>query len=133
MSRQALVLVVEDQQENLDLLIYLLHAFGHRTAVARNGADALTVAAEVRPDLVFMDIQMPVLDGYQAVAAMRRDPELAGTCVVAMTAYAMVGDRERILAAGFDAYLSKPIEPQAFAADVQRLLTHVRSSAEAPR
>ena len=122
MTRPATVLVVEDQQENLDLLTYLLHAFGHQTAVARNGVDALRVAGEVRPDLVIMDIQMPVMDGYETIAEMRRTPQLADTQVVAMTAYAMVGDRERILAAGFDAYMSKPIEPEAFVADVKRLL-----------
>lgn len=123
----ATVLVVEDQQQNLDLVTYLLQAFGHRTAVARNGLEALVMAAEVRPDLIIMDIQMPVMDGYEAVATMRRAPDLQGIPVVAMTAYAMVGDRERILAAGFDAYVSKPIEPEHFAADVARLLAGPRS------
>jgi two-component system, cell cycle response regulator DivK len=131
MSRRSKILVVEDQQENLDLMTYLLRAFGHETSVARNGAEALVLAAAVQPDLVIMDIQMPVMDGYEAVSAMRRDPALAGTRVVAMTAYAMVGDRDQILAAGFDAYLSKPIEPKSFVSDVEGLLIADKHDARA--
>ena len=72
----ALVLVVEDQDENLDLMVYLLTAFGHETLVARDGAEGLAVAAQARPDLVVMDLQMPVMDGYEAASRLKEDAGL---------------------------------------------------------
>jgi CheY-like chemotaxis protein len=115
----ARVLVVEDKAENLDLMVYLLQAFGHQALVARDGAEGVAIAARDRPDLVVMDLQMPVMDGYEAVALLKADPGLAPTPVIAVTAYAMVGDRERIIAAGFDGYLTKPIDPQTFISELQ--------------
>jgi CheY-like chemotaxis protein len=118
----ALVLVVEDQDENLDLMVYLLTAFGHQTLVARDGAEGLAVAAQARPDLVVMDLQMPVMDGYEATARLKADPGLAQIPIVAVTAYAMVGDQERILQRGFDGYLTKPIDPEFFVSELERHL-----------
>jgi CheY-like chemotaxis protein len=119
----ARVLVVEDQAENLDLMVYLLTAFGHQILVARDGREGLTVAAQDHPDLVVMDLQMPVLDGYAAAAQLKADPLLASIPVVAVTAFAMVGDRERIMAGGFDGYLTKPINPQTFVSEIERYLS----------
>jgi CheY-like chemotaxis protein len=121
----ARVLVVEDQAENLDLMVYLLTAFGHEVLVARNGAEGMIAATRERPDLVVMDLQMPVLDGYTAASRLKRDPELSAIPLVAVTAYAMVGERERIMAAGFDGYLTKPIDPTAF---VRQLEQYLKSS-----
>ena len=118
----ALVLVVEDQDENLDLMVYLLTAFGHETLVARDGAEGVAVAAQARPDLVVMDLQMPVMDGYEAAARLKADPGLAEIPLVAVTAYAMVGDQEQILRRGFDGYLTKPIDPEAFVSELERHL-----------
>ena len=118
----ARVLVVEDQAENLDLMVYLLTAFGHETLVAHDGAEGVAVATRERPDLVVMDLQMPVLDGYGAAARLREDPELSAIPLVAVTAYAMVGDRARIMAAGFDGYLTKPIDPTGFVRELERYL-----------
>jgi CheY-like chemotaxis protein len=118
----ALVLVVEDQDENLDLMVYLLTAFGHETLVARDGAESLAVAAQGRPDLIVMDLQMPVMDGYEAAARLKADPGLARIPLVAVTAYAMVGDQERILRRGFDGYLTKPIDPEVFVSELERHL-----------
>ena len=118
----ARVLVVEDQAENLDLMVYLLTAFGHETVVARDGAEGLAVAAQARPDLVVMDLQMPVMDGYEAATRLKADPGLAQIPVVAVTAYAMVGDQERILQRGFDGYLTKPIDPESFVSELERHL-----------
>ena len=115
----ARVLVVEDKAENLDLMTYLLEAFGHETLVGRNGAEGVSVATEASPDLVVMDLQMPEMDGYEAVAILKRDPATARIPVVAVTAYAMVGDRDRVMAAGFDGYLTKPIDPTTFVRDVE--------------
>jgi CheY-like chemotaxis protein len=119
----ALVLVVEDQDENLDLMVYLLTAFGHETLVARDGAEGVAVAAQARPDLVVMDLQMPVMDGYEAAARLKADLGLAEIPLVAVTAYAMVGDQERILRHGFDGYLTKPIDPEVFVSELERHLT----------
>jgi two-component system cell cycle response regulator len=119
----ALVLVVEDQDENLDLMVYLLTAFGHETLVARNGAEGLAVAGQGRPDLIVMDLQMPVMDGYEAAARLKADPGLAEIPLVAVTAYAMVGDQEQILRRGFDGYLTKPIDPEV----VSELERHLAS------
>ena len=119
----ARVLVVEDQDENLDLMVYLLTAFGHETLVARDGAEGLAVAAQARPDLVVMDLQMPVMDGYEAAAHLKADAGLAQVPIVAVTAYAMVGDQERILQRGFDGYLTKPIDPEVFVSELEKHLT----------
>jgi two-component system, cell cycle response regulator DivK len=118
----ARVLVVEDQAENLDLMVYLLTAFGHEALVARNGAEGMAAVTRERPDLVVMDLQMPVLDGYTAASRIKRDPELSAIPLVAVTAYAMVGERERITAAGFDGYLTKPIDPMVFVRELEEYL-----------
>jgi CheY-like chemotaxis protein len=118
----ARMLVVEDQAENLDLMVYLLTAFGHEALVARDGAEGLTVVTRERPDLVVMDLQMPLVDGYEAASRLKKDPELSAIPLVAVTAYAMVGDRERIMAAGFDGYLTKPIDPTVFVRELERYL-----------
>jgi CheY-like chemotaxis protein len=118
----ARMLVVEDQAENLDLMVYLLNAFGHETLVAHNGAEGVTVVNQDRPDLVVMDLQMPVMDGYEAASLIKADPALSAIPLIAVTAYAMVGDRDRIMTAGFDGYLTKPIDPQVFVRELERHL-----------
>ena len=118
----ARVLVVDDQKENLDLMAYLLRAFGHEVLTAVNGAEGLEVARRERPDLLLVDIQMPVMNGLELVAALKAEPTLATIPAVGVTAFAMVGDRDRILAAGFEGYLSKPIEPTTFVADLAAFL-----------
>jgi two-component system cell cycle response regulator len=118
----ARVLVVEDQAENRDLMAYLLRAFGHEVETAADGAEGLESARRRRPDLAVIDIQMPVMDGLELVGALKADPGLASVPAVGVSAFAMVGDRDRILAAGFDGYLSKPIEPTTFVGDLEAFL-----------
>jgi CheY-like chemotaxis protein len=118
----ARVLVVEDKPENLDLLVYILTAFGHQPLVARDGVEGVAAARELRPDIVVMDLQMPRMDGYQAARAFKGDPGLRHIPLLAVSAYAMVGDREKVMASGFDGYLTKPIDPETFVDDVERLL-----------
>ena len=118
----ARVLVVEDQIENLDLMVYLLRAFGHETLVARDGAEGVAAVTQGRPDLIVMDLQMPVMDGYLAASAIKADPAVSSIPLIAVTAYAMVGDRERIMAAGFDGYQSKPIRVTEFLQAVRAIL-----------
>jgi two-component system, cell cycle response regulator len=118
----ALILVVEDNEDNLTLIDYLLRAYGYTPLLARSGEDGLRLATEMRPDLVLLDIRMPGLDGYQVAAAIRTTPGLKRTRIVAVTASAMVGDRERITAAGFDGYIQKPIDPETLRASLEPFL-----------
>jgi CheY-like chemotaxis protein len=116
------ILVVEDNRDNMNLMEYLLKAFGYTPLLATTAADGVRLAREQRPDLILMDIQMPEMDGYDATAAIRSDPGLKDTRVVAVTAFAMVGDAERIMASGFDGYMSKPIVPGTFVDEVESFL-----------
>jgi CheY-like chemotaxis protein len=114
----ATILVVEDTPGNLALATKLLSAAGHHVLVASTGTEGITSALQRRPDLVLMDLGLPDMDGWQALEAIRAEPEGADLRVVAFTAHAMVGDRERALASGFDGYLSKPIDAATFADSV---------------
>jgi two-component system cell cycle response regulator len=118
----ARILVIEDNAINLELMTYLLRAFGHEVLHAYTGTKGLEVLRESRVDLVACDIHMPGMDGYDVLRAIRARPELAATRVIAVTASAMVGDREEVLSAGFDGYVSKPIDPQTFVADLEAFL-----------
>src|ERR1700719_2249385 len=105
------ILVVEDNAANLDLMVYLLDAFGYIAIPARDGQEALRVTAREKPDLILCDVHLPKMDGYEVVRRLKSDPESRSIPTVAVTALAMVGDRDRVLRAGFDGYLSKPIDP----------------------
>jgi two-component system cell cycle response regulator DivK len=103
------ILVVEDNAKNMKLFRDVLIAAGYETLEATTGADAVALAVERVPDLVLMDIQLPDLDGVEALVRLRADARTASVPVLALTAQAMHGDRERFLAAGFDGYVSKPV------------------------
>lgn len=118
----ATILVVEDNRDNRELMQYLLNAFGYTPLLASGGADGIRLAREQRPDLILMDVQMPGMDGYEVTAQMRKDAGVDGCTVVAVTAFAMVGDRERILSSGFDGYISKPIAAETFVTQVETFL-----------
>jgi two-component system cell cycle response regulator DivK len=118
----ALILIVEDNERNLKLVRDLLEVHGFETAEARTGADGLRVAADRRPALILMDIQLPDIDGIETLERLRGDERTASIPVVALTAYAMSDDRRRLLAAGFDGYLDKPIDVVRFPAEVRVLL-----------
>jgi two-component system cell cycle response regulator DivK len=113
------ILVVEDNEKNMKLFRDVLVATGYRTLEATTGTEAVEMATEHTPDLVLMDIQLPDLDGASALLRLRADERTAAIPVLALTAQAMRGDRERFLAAGFDGYLSKPV-------DVRELIGTVR-------
>lgn len=125
----ARVLLVEDNETNRQLMEYLLTRFGHAVTVAVDGAEGLAVLRRERPDVVVCDIEMPRLDGMALAQAVRADPALAGVPLLAVTSYAMLGDRERVLDAGFDGYLAKPIDPERF---VPWLEDHLRGDAHRP-
>ena len=114
------ILVVEDNERNMRLFCDVLQASGYRTLEASTGESAVELALEHEPDLVLMDIQLPDIDGVEALARLRADERSAPLPVLALTAQAMEGDRERFLAAGFDGYLSKPVDIAEFVATVKR-------------
>jgi CheY-like chemotaxis protein len=118
----ARILVIEDNEENIELTDYLLRAYGYSALLARDGLEGIRIAVEARPDLILLDLRMPGMDGYEVATALKSEPSLAGTPIVAVTASAMVGDRERIAAAGFDGYIQKPIDPETFIGKVERFI-----------
>jgi CheY-like chemotaxis protein len=115
-------LVIEDNPTNLQLVIYLLQAFGHDVSGAREGAEGIEMARHNKPELILLHIHMPKMDGYEVARRLREDLDCRKIPIVAVTALAMVGDREKLLASGFDGYISKPIEPESFSAKVQEFL-----------
>ena len=104
------VLVVEDEKDNKDLFVQILSFHGCEVLTAEDGREAINMAQEEVPDLILMDLSLPALDGWEATRAIKGIEGLAHIPVIALTAHAMVGDRERALAAGCDGYISKPIE-----------------------
>jgi len=113
------ILVVEDNEKNMKLFRDVLQAAGYRTLEATTGGRAVELATEHGPDLVLMDIQLPDIDGVEILRRLRADEGTLSIPVLALTAQAMDGDRERFLAAGFDGYMSKPVDIVAFVAIVK--------------
>jgi two-component system cell cycle response regulator len=118
----ARIVVIDDNPDNLKLIELLLKARGHTPLLAGNGTDGILLAVAERPDMILLDIRMPDMDGYQVAAALKGEPSLSRVPIIAVTASAMVGDRERITAAGFHGYIQKPIDPETFTAQVDELL-----------
>jgi CheY-like chemotaxis protein len=118
----ARILIVEDNQTNLELMAYLLRSFGHDVMTAVDGVHALETLASEPIDLVLMDLQMPEMDGYETVHRLKRNPIWESVPVIAVTAFAMVGDRDRILKSEFNGYLAKPIDPETFVRQVDAYL-----------
>jgi PAS domain S-box-containing protein len=121
-ARRTKVVVADDSPESREFIRDTLAAHNFEITEAVDGKDALARIQEVHPDIVFMDIQMPQMDGYAALRQIRQDPQFAKLPVIALTAFAMHGDRDKALAAGFDAYISKPVDPRSLRAQVERLL-----------
>jgi CheY-like chemotaxis protein len=118
----ARILIAEDNEANLALVEYLLRAAGHRTVAATDGLEAVRLAREIRPDLLICDLQMPEVDGYSVLAQLRENPTLREMPVIALTAFSRRIDRTTVLVAGFDGYLSKPIDPEEFIKQVEEYL-----------
>lgn len=114
----ARILIAEDHPDSLLLMSYLLEAHGYAVLTAVDGEVALALTRKHRPDLIVCDLQMPRLDGYEVARQLKRDPELKHIPLIAVTAYAMLGDREKVLAAGFDGYFSKPIDTEHFVSEL---------------
>lgn len=116
------ILVVEDNEKNMTLMRVALEYYGYVVITALNGEEGVCRAREHQPDLTFMDIQMPVMDGYAAIKIVRNDPELQDMKIVALTSFAMSGDKERLLSAGFDGYLAKPLDIRQLPAVISKYL-----------
>jgi two-component system, cell cycle response regulator DivK len=116
------ILIVEDQADNRRILRDLFANAGYELIEAESGEDALAALATSRPDLILMDIQLPVMDGYEATRRIRSDPELKSIPIIAVTSYALAGDEAKALAAGCSAYITKPYSPRALLAKVREYL-----------
>lgn len=118
----ARILVVEDNDDNRALVVKVLARRGHQVAEAVSGEQALEQAAQARPDLILMDLNLSGMSGFEATRRLKQDPALRRVPVVALTAYAMVGDRERALECGCDGYLSKPVDVRRLSEQVEAYL-----------
>ncbi len=116
------ILVVEDQEDNRAILRDLLQSVGYELVEAVNGEEALAIAMEHKPDLILMDIQLPIVDGYEATRRIKAEPALRGIPVIAVTSYALSGDEEKAREAGCDDYVTKPFSPRDLLAKVQAYL-----------
>ncbi|WP_082633198.1 response regulator [Lacimicrobium alkaliphilum] len=119
----AKVLTIEDNPDNLALMVYILEAFEFEVETATDGVSGLEAASRVRPDLILCDIQMPEMDGYEVIRHLKNDDKLAHIPVIAVTAFAMEVDGQKIQQAGFDGYITKPIEPESFVEQIQAFLS----------
>ena len=116
------ILLIEDKEQNRYLAAFLMQARGWEMVHAEDGPSGIALAGQVDPALILLDIQLPGMDGYAVARALRLDPALAAIPIVAVTSYAMPGDRERCLAAGCNGYIEKPIDPGTFAVEVERFV-----------
>ncbi|MHB8844460.1 MAG: response regulator [Nitrospirota bacterium] len=119
----AKILYIEDNEQNLYLVTYILQKSGYRVVAARDGQEGIAAASREMPALILLDIHLPGMDGYTVAKKIRESSELAGVPIVAVTSYAMVGDRERALDAGCTGYIEKPIDPETFLSQIERHLS----------
>ena len=116
------ILVVEDNELNLQLMVALLGHYGYEVLEARNGAQAVLIARRQPIDLILMDMQMPIMSGYEAVKMLRSEERIAGIKIIAVTSFALSEEKEKILATGVDGFIAKPIDTREFPRVIQQLL-----------
>jgi two-component system cell cycle response regulator DivK len=116
------ILVVEDQDDNRRIIRDLVTSVGYELIEAEDGEAGVRLAGSERPDLILMDIQLPVLDGYEATRRIKADPELRAIPIIVVTSYALSGDDQKAVAAGCDAYVAKPFSPRELLATIRRFL-----------
>lgn len=119
------IVIVDDEEDSLEVAEVILLEYGANVHTANNGAEGLELTRNVKPNFVISDLSMPVMDGWGYIDAMQRDRELAQIPVIALTAHAMIGDRERAITAGFHNYLTKPLTVDTFMADLLKLLVDI--------
>jgi CheY-like chemotaxis protein len=123
------ILLIEDQPENKKLIVYLLEKAGHHVRTTGTGEEGLEIALGQAFDLIICDIHLPGIDGYEVAHRLKLNPQWRQAPLIAVTALAMVGDRDKVLRSGFEGYLSKPITPQTFTRQIESFLSSTRSGA----
>lgn len=118
----ATILLIEDNEQNRYLATFLLEARGFKVKAAQDGISGIKMAAEGHFDLILLDIQLPVMDGYAVAKSLRDNPATHDIPIVAVTSYAMMGDREKALSSGCDGYIEKPINPETFVTEIEKFL-----------
>lgn len=126
------VVVVDDEEDSLDIVQILLEAYGATVTLAPNGLEAFALVQRIKPHFIISDISMPEGDGWEFIKALHKDESLCHIPVIALTAHAMTGDRERVMQAGFDHYLTKPIIPETFANQLAALLNDTLPGKDLP-
>jgi CheY-like chemotaxis protein len=116
------ILYIEDNDQNYYLVQFILTRLGYEVIRARDGREGIEMAKSVQPRLILLDIQLPVMDGYETARELVKDPLNAGTPIIALTSYAMAGDREKAIAAGCVGYIEKPINPKTFSDQIEEYL-----------
>lgn len=124
----AQILLIEDNPQNRYLTRFLLEQRGYRVLQAETGQLGLAMAAQFLPDMILLDIQLPGMDGHAVARALKSDPQLRSIPIIAVTSYAMVGDREKCLQAGAEGYIEKPINPDTFVAEVEQFIRSTQGS-----
>jgi two-component system cell cycle response regulator DivK len=122
MNRPITILLIEDNPQNRYLATFLLEQHGYKIVAAPDGPQGIELARTGNPDLILLDIQLPLMDGYAVAQSLRQIETLRHTPIVAVTSYAMVGDREKSLAAGCNGYIEKPINPETFVTEISRFV-----------
>lgn len=118
------ILVIEDNEQNLYLLMFLLEKHGYEVNAARDGKEGIEMAYHLKPDLILLDLQLPVIDGYTVASELRKNPDFADTPIVAVTSYVMMDDHRKAIDAGCTGYIEKPIDPKTFMAQVEEYFTN---------
>jgi two-component system, cell cycle response regulator DivK len=116
------ILLIEDNEQNRYLATFLLEKHGYAVVSASDGPAGIALAKTIQPVLILLDIQLPLMDGHAVARELRNNPDLRDISIIAVTSYAMVGDREKALAAGCNGYLEKPINPDTFVTEIERFL-----------
>jgi CheY-like chemotaxis protein len=122
------ILLIEDNEQNLYMTTFLLEKNNFKVVSARSGPEGIALADRLRPDLIILDIQLPQMDGYAVARELRKNPGPSDVPIVAVTSYAMVGDRERALDAGCSGYIEKPINPDTFIGEIEKHIKAVSAA-----
>jgi two-component system, cell cycle response regulator DivK len=122
MTMKTKILIIEDNEQNMYLTTFILEKNDYHVLQARNGVDGISLASQQIPDLILLDIQLPIMDGYIVARELRKKPELGKVPIIAVTSYAMPGDREHALEAGCTGYIEKPINPETFITEIRQFL-----------
>ena len=118
------ILVIEDNEQNLYLVTFILEKHGFEIIQARDGHDGIEIARDESPDLILLDIQLPVMDGYTVARELKKNMNKKEIPIIAVTSYAMAGDREKAIEAGCSGYITKPIDPETFISSIEQYLSN---------